>query len=132
MRLCNSPVIFQEKMSGLMTGLDFARAYCDNLLLITKGNFNEHVVQLEQALMQLSEARLKINASKFCQTELEYLNYWMTRNGIQLVTKKVKAIQKIKVHTYIKQLQRFIGMINYYCDIWPQHSHILVPLTALT
>ena len=23
-------------------------------------------------------------------------------------------------------------MIHYYCDIWPQHLHILAPLTALT
>ena len=50
MGLCNSPNIFQEKMSGLMTGLDFARAYLDNLLLITKGNLNKHLVQLKEAL----------------------------------------------------------------------------------
>src|SRR5687767_11045789 len=70
MGLCNSPDIFQEKMSELMTGLEFARAYFDNLLFITKGIFNEHLVQLEEALTRLSEAGLKTNASKslFCQT----------------------------------------------------------------
>src|SRR5687768_7036015 len=121
-------------MSKLMSGLEFARAYLDNLLLITKGNFDKHLVQLREALTQLSEAGLKINASKilFCQTELEYLGYWITRNGIQPVTKKAETIQKLKVPTNVKQLQRFIGMINYYCDIWPQHLHILAPLTALT
>ena len=50
MGLCNSPDIFQEKMSELMVRLDFAQAYLDNLLLITKGNFDKHLVQLEQAL----------------------------------------------------------------------------------
>ena len=106
MGLCNSPDIFQEKMSKLMVGLDFARAYLNNLLLITKGNFDKHLVQLEQALTQLSEAGLKINASKssFCQTELEYLGYWITHNGIRPVTKKVEAIQKLKVPTNVKQL----------------------------
>src|SRR5688500_3838576 len=29
-------------------------------------------------------------------------------------------------------MKRFIGMISYYKDIWPQRSHILAPLTALT
>src|SRR5688572_1720428 len=42
MGLCNSPGIFQEKMSGFMTGLDFARAYLNSLLLITKGDFDKH------------------------------------------------------------------------------------------
>src|SRR5688572_14111355 len=64
MGLCNSPDIFQEKMSELMVGLEFARTYLDNLLLITKGNFEEPLNQLEQALTRLSEAGLKINASK--------------------------------------------------------------------
>src|SRR5687768_8411617 len=50
MGLCNSPDIFQEKMSELMSGLEFVRAYLDNLLLITKGNFNKHLVQLKEAL----------------------------------------------------------------------------------
>ena len=50
MGLCNSPDIFQEKMSKLMTGLEFARAYLDNLLLITKGNFDKHLEALETAL----------------------------------------------------------------------------------
>ena len=106
MGLCNSPNIFQEKMSELMVGLEFARAYLDDLLLITKGDFNEHLDQLEQALTRLSEAGLKINASKssFCQTELEYLGYWITRHGIQPVAKKAEAILKIKELAPMRQL----------------------------
>ena len=133
MGLCNSPDIFQEKMSKLMTGLEFARAYLDNLLLITKGNFDKHLEALETALTRLSEAGLRINASKssFCKAELEYLGYWNTQNGIRPVTKKIEAIQKLKTPTCVRQLQRFIGMINYYRDIWPQRSHILAPLPWL-
>src|SRR5688500_8305373 len=107
MGLCNSPDIFQEKMSELMVGLEFTRAYLDNLFLITKGNFDEHLDQLEQALTRLSDAGLKINASKssFCQTELEYLGYWINQNGIRPVTKIVEAIQKLKVPTCVQQLR---------------------------
>ena len=91
MGLCNSPDIFQEKMGELMAGLDFARAYLDDLLIISRGDFDEHLEQLEQALTRLAEAGLKINASKgsLCRAELKYLGYWITRNGIRPVTKKV-------------------------------------------
>ena len=56
MGLCNSPDIFQEKMSELMIGLEFARAYLDNLLIISKTDFNEHLEHLEAALIRLSKA----------------------------------------------------------------------------
>ena len=134
MGLCNSPDIFQEKMSELMAGLEFCRAYLDNLLIISKWDFDQHLENLEHALTRLSEAGLKINASKshFCQSELEYLGYWITQSGIHPVAKKVEAILKIKPPTNRRELRQFIGMINYYRDIWPQRSHNLTPLTALT
>jgi hypothetical protein len=72
MGLCNSPDIFQEKMSELMEGLEFAIAYIDDLLVVTKGDFTQHLDQLEQVLTRLAAAGLKINAtkSKFCCDEL--------------------------------------------------------------
>ena len=134
MGLCNSPDIFQEKMGELMAGLEFARAYLDDLLIISRGSFDEHLEHLELALTRLAEAGLKINASKslLCRAELEYLGYWITRNGIRPVTKKVDAILRLKTPTKRTDLRKFIGMVNYYRDIWPQRSHILAPLTALT
>ena len=47
MGLCNLPDIFQEKMSDLMCNLEFARAYLDNLLVISKGSYAEHLEHLE-------------------------------------------------------------------------------------
>ena len=73
MGLCNSPDIFQEKMSELMQGLEFARAYIDDLLVVSKGNFEKHLEHLETVFTRLAEAGLKINTTKshFCQDELE-------------------------------------------------------------
>ena len=39
MGLCNSPDIFQEKMIKLMLGLEFSRAYLDDLLVFSKETF---------------------------------------------------------------------------------------------
>ena len=43
MGLGNSPDIFQEKMSTLMDGLEFVRAYIDDLLVLTSGDFADHL-----------------------------------------------------------------------------------------
>ena len=77
MGLYNRPDIFYKKMIELMTGLKFCRAYLDDMLIISKGIFDQNLEQLEQVLTQLSEAGIKIIASTcvFCQTEFDYLGY---------------------------------------------------------
>ena len=91
MGLCNSPDIFQEKMSTLMQDLEFVRAYIDDLLVITKGSLDDHLEKLDEVLARLHEAGLKVNAKKsfFARAELEYLGYWITRDGIHPTSKKV-------------------------------------------
>ncbi len=32
----------------------------------------------------------------------------------------------------LKELRGFIGMVNYYHDMWPHRAHILTPLTSQT
>ena len=90
MGLCNSPDIVQEKMNELFEGLDYARAYIDDLLCLTKGTFTDHLEKLERILARLARAGLKVNAKKsfFARSELEYLGYWITREGIQPLQKK--------------------------------------------
>jgi len=96
--------------------------------------FEEHLERLKKVLSRLSEAGLKVNANKshFAKPEIEYLGYWITRDGIQPLSKKVQALQNVAPPKNKKQLRRFIGMINYYRDMWIRRSEILAPLTRLT
>ena len=120
MGLCNLPDIFQEKMNELFEGLDYVRAYIDDILVLTKGSYEEHLKDLEEVFRRLTEAGLKVNAKKsfFARGELEYLGYWITQDGIQPMPKKVSAIMNIAEPTTQKQLRSFIGMVNYYRDMW--------------
>ena len=134
MGLCNSPDIFQEKMSELMEGLEFARAYIDDLLIVSKGNLEDHLDKVEQVLTRLSESGLKVNVSKsqFCTTELEYLGYLINREGVRPTMKKVNAILKIDTPKTRKQLRSFIGLVNYYRDMWPKRAENLACLSDMT
>jgi RNase H-like domain found in reverse transcriptase/Reverse transcriptase (RNA-dependent DNA polymerase) len=117
-------------MSELMAGQEFAHAYLDDLFIIsTEKGFDKHLEKLEQVLNCLSEAGLKINAVKsfFGRTNLEYLGYHISREGMRPSQKKVEAILQIKPPT-----RCFIGMVNYYHDMWPLRSHLLAPLSSLT
>ena len=86
MGVAGSPDIFQEKMSGLMSTLEFVRTYLDDLLIISQDDtFEEHLEKLELALEKLRDAGLKVNAAKstFGVHKCEYLGYVLTREGIK-------------------------------------------------
>ena len=61
-----------------------------------------------------------------------YLGLWVTRDCVKTIDKKIEAITNTKPPTSQKEVRKFIGVINYYCDMWPTRSHKLAPLTMLT
>jgi hypothetical protein len=64
MGVANSPDIFQEKMSDLMTGLQFVRTYLDDVLVLTKTTWEDYLHKLDLVLDRIAKAGLKINAQK--------------------------------------------------------------------
>ena len=48
MGLCDSPDIFQNKMNELINGLEYIKVYIDDLLLISNGNFEDHLNEVKQ------------------------------------------------------------------------------------
>jgi hypothetical protein len=65
---------------------------------VTKGTWEDHLTVLEEVFKCLQQAGLKVNAKKsnFGAHGMEYLGYNITRTGIQLIAKKVQAIQASK------------------------------------
>jgi len=133
MGIAGSPDIFQEKNSDLMASLEFVRTYLDDVLTITNSTFSDHLEKLEQVLKKLDEAGLRVNVSKshFCTSELEYLGYVLTRDGIKPQNEKVSAILALQPPTSVKTLRHFLGLVQYYRDLWDKRSDVLAPLTDL-
>jgi hypothetical protein len=89
---------------------------------------------MECVLKILSDKDLRVIADKstFCATEIKYLGYWISWSGIQPIAKKVEAIKNMVRPTTRKELRRFIGMVNYYLDMWVGRSELIAPLTSMT
>ncbi len=88
---------------------------------------------METVLTRLRDARLKVNAAKslFCAHEIEYLGYILTREGIKPQSKKGQAILAQNPPNNVKELRHFLGMVQYYRDMWARRSEMLAPLTDL-
>ncbi len=96
-------------------------------------SLDDHLQKLRQVLTRLQDMGLKVNVqkSKFCATETEYLGYVLTTDDIKPQQKKVQAILAITPPTGVKDLHRFLGMVQYYRDLWVKRSNMLAPLTSL-
>jgi hypothetical protein len=128
MGLNGSPDIFQAIINNIMGNLPNVRANLDDILIIMAGSYEDHLTHVELVLQRLSDVGLAVNLRKSSSfaavTEIDYLGYWNTRRGIQPKPKKVEAIMWRTPPTTKRQLRRFLGMINYYCDMWRRRSNI--------
>jgi len=133
MGYAGSADIFQAEMMDLMEALENVRAIIDNLLVITRGTLEDHLEKLGEVLRGLREAGLKVNTAKsfFCTHEIEYLGYILTRGGIKPQPKKVQAILALNPPNNIKELRHFLGVVQYYRDMWAKRSEMLAPLSDL-
>ena len=132
--LIGSPDIFQAIINDLMGDLQNVRAYLDHSILVTTaGSFKDHLKHVELVLQRLTHAEFAVNLRKssFAVNEIDYLGYWIMRCGIQPQPKKVEVIMRLTPPTTKKPLRHFLGMINYYRDMWQRRSHILAPLTTM-
>ena len=133
MGLCNSPDIFQEHMSDLMNDLEFVRAYIDDVAILSTTTWEDHLTKVDKVLSRLKDANLKVNGLKsfFGRKEFEYLGYILTPDGVKPVQKKIQAMLDIAPPKTVKQLRSFLGVVNYYRDMWIRRSHLLAPLNEL-
>ena len=93
----------------------------------------EHLLHLQQFFQVLQENGLTINPAKcvFAVSSLKFLGHMVDEAGITPLPKHVAAVQDCPPPTDIKQLQRFLGLINFYRRFLPAVARTLQPLTDL-
>ena len=129
-----APDIFQDRICRLFEEIESVRAFMDDLLVVTHGDFEDHLNELDLIMTKLHGAGLKCKIDKcfFAQPEMEYLGYIITKEGIKPNPKKIQAILDLQRPTDKTEVRHFVGMVQYYRDLWPRRSEILIPLTNLT
>ena len=125
-----SPDSFQAKMSQLMATLEFVQTYLDNLLCISKGSLDDHLSKFLRVFILLWNVNQCTQILLLCHGNRIPRVYTIQR-CYQTKTKKVQAILTLILPQNFKQLCRFLGMVQYYRDIWARHSEMLAPLSNL-
>ena len=60
--------------------------------------------------------------SNFCGIKMEYIKFIFTRTDIKPQPNKVQAILVISPPKQVKYFCRFLGMVQYYRDLWARCS----------
>ena len=86
-----------------------------------------------QVLLRLEESGFTVNPIKctWAVTSTDNLGFLLTPQGLKSMPSKTEAISRVARPTVTKHVQSFVGLINYYKDMWPHRAHILAPLTNL-
>lgn len=113
--LCNAAQTFQRFMNDVLRGLDFCYVYIDDVL-IASADLEEHKIHLRKLFERLRNFGLTINVAKceFGKSELCFLGYLVTRNGLLPNPERIEAVRNIKLPETIHELSQFLGLINYY------------------
>ena len=116
-----------------MSTLEYVRTYLNYLLIISQGDFSDHLEKLQATLQKLQDVGLKVNCAKstFGVHECEYLGYVLTREGINPQRKKIEAILAIDPPKDVKSLRGFLGIVQYNRDLWEKRREMLSPLSDL-
>lgn len=133
--LKNSATIFQRLITTALKDLInvCCWSYIDDVIVYSD-TFENHLKHLQQVFDRLDRAKLKMRPSKchFLKSEIFYLGHRISSQGIKPDPRKVSVIENMSKPTTVKQVRRFIGLIQFYRKFIPNCAKICRPLTQLT
>jgi hypothetical protein len=134
-RLTNSPATFQTMMNDIFReeiAEGWVVIYMDDILVFSKDK-NEHQEQVKRILEKLQQHQLSLKAEKcyFEKEEIEFLGLIISKKGIRMDPHKVKAITDWPIPTTKRELQQFLGFVNFYRRFVKGFAKIAKPLTKL-
>jgi hypothetical protein len=79
------------------------------------------------------DARFQVNPEKchWFAHHVQYLGFDISREGISPQKDKIQGILNMSTPKNQKEVRRFVGLVNFYRDLYPRRAEILAPLTNL-
>jgi transposase InsO family protein len=133
MGLKDAASVFQKAVSRVLTTCNNCIAFIDDILIYAATRA-EHDRALTKVLRQLHDNDFRLNVPKcsFAQQEIQFLGHIVSAGGIKADPKNTAAIANTPQPTTLKQLQSFLGAVNYYSQHVPNLATIAEPLRKLT
>ena len=133
--LTNSPATFQAMMNELLrdlTNMGKVAVFIDDVIVGTEmeEGHNELVAEVIKRLEE-NDLYVKPEKCKWKVREVEFLGVVIEPEGIKMEEGKVKGVMEWPMPKSVKDVQKFLGLANYYCRFIEGFATVARPLHDL-
>ncbi len=115
--LKNAPATFQRLINDTLREYlnDFVITYLDDILIYSD-DLKTHRKHVHKVLAKLNERAMYVKKSKsrFETKEIQFLGYVIRPGQIEKDPKKTEAVRDWPTPKKVKEVQAFLGLMNYY------------------
>ena len=126
--------IFQRKLDQCFGHLQNVIVIADDIMVVGKQpNHKDHDIALTALLntARKCNVQLKYEKLQYKQKEVEFFWEMYTLDGQKPAQRKIKAIKEMLAQQCKKQVQSFIGMVNYLSEFSARLSELVEPIREL-
>ena len=131
--LCNSQATYQRLMDSTLHGAERSHSYVDDILVHSPG-LALHIGDIRDTLIRLRQAKIQLRADK-CRLgyrETEFVGHTITPDGHMPLPSNIQRVAAYQQPKNRTELQRFLGLVNFYRDYIPDMANVADPLYKLT
>lgn len=131
--LSAAPELFQKVMETIFADFPWLIIFIDDILIPAK-NSEELRYRTNLVHQRLQQYNILINTDKteYGVTELDFIGYRITANGISVARNKLEAIELLNPPTSTEEVRSFLGLVNFVNRYIPHMATITNPLNQLT
>ena len=133
--LCNALAMFQQAIELVLQGLTWTEviAYLDDVIVLGS-SFDHHVANLREVFNQFQAHRLKLKPRKCClfQKEVQFLGKIISEWGVSVNPQSVQTVLDWPTPHSKKELESFLGLVNYHRGHILGYAGIAASLYSLT
>jgi transposase InsO family protein len=127
-----SPGAFQRCMNEVLQGLLYqgARVYLDDVQVIGR-SFDEFLSNLRTILQRfrIYQVRVRLEKSEFASQSMEYVGYEVGVKGLRPSERLVEKVRQWQEQlTTTREIQSFIGLVNYLRRFLKEYTGMVQPL----
>jgi hypothetical protein len=121
-------VSFQRMLDCILAGLNFSFRYLDGIT-VASSSYQDHLGHLRLLFQWLQQRGLAINLEKcvFATASVEFLGHEISAAGVKSLCGHVEAILDHPQPFNFKQLQAFLGGVNFYHHFLPGAAGLVRP-----
>lgn len=130
--LAPAVAIWQRFIESILAGLKGVSVFIDDIKM-GASSASALIETIDAVLSRLNEYNVHLRKEKcaFFEESIVYCGVILSEQGIRKMPEKMSAIENMPRPTNIRELQCFVGMINYYNRFIPNVSSVLHPFYAI-